>query len=387
MNTHGYGIWGYPQPRWPDYAERLAQLARYDILIASTSNLASLVDYRGADQVTAGMAVLRAQNPSQRVYRYYSAQSKNTWDKDDVPLMQSPLRRQVIVDKGWWLYNADGGIMRDTDASGKQLAPMIDVGRPGLREAFAQGIIDDWLYGYDGVCLDILNPPVDLVRVGTAAQRRYLNYADSADWWERAWKPFIEYVTTELHAAGIQVIGNYAGAYGIERYPYGKDRHQRALLDGTVHEFCWFKGNGDWLSAVEVMDVFASVRTDPLMVLETDTLRGHEDRGMMAAAMYLISLPGSRRLRSKRFTHWTSQSRPSWDPTWDIDLGEPVGVPDGLRMTVFRRYFERGVVIANYSDEAWSTYMRGYWMQGDEPVHGRYTLPARSAVILARCEG
>lgn len=386
MLTHGYGIWDYPQPHWPDYAERLAQLARYDVLIAATYNLASLVGYRG-DAVAEGMAVLRAQNPSQKVYRYYSAQSKNYFDQDDFRGMrQSPLSRAAVVCKNWWLYDADGDVMCDTASDGTKVAPMVDVGKPGVKEAFAQGILDDWVHGYDGVCLDILNPPVDLVRVGTSAQRRYLNYADSLDWWERAWKPFIEYVCNALHAQGIPIIGNHAGLYDRERYFYGKDCHQRDYLDGVVHEFTWFESDGDWLTDAVLIDTFSSIRRDPLMVLECDTLTAHPDRGLMATALYLISLPGSAASRAKRFCHWKADSKPNWSWVWDIDLGEPTSVPGRAQMGVFRRYFERGLVLANYSDEPWSTYLRGTWAQDGEMVHGRYTLPGRTAAILTRCE-
>lgn len=393
VQSHNYGDWQPPKPSEPGYEEQLATMTRWDIVSASTAALARLNEYKAPfDQM---LERLRERNPNKRILRYLSLQCKPTWDRDwglvrqetyaEVHQRQCPLDWWLVERNDWWLYDRSGEIAKETSNIW-----MLDVGRPGFAEAYASAVEEHWIEGYDGVVLDFDNPPTAKY-THNAGMR---DYSSDQDWWERAWRPFVEHVFPRLWKLGL-VILNCGGEYGVERHPYPKDSHQRGLVDGVIHEASFFGFSGERRSFARVDRLMAAMQADPLIVLQTDLLgdvwdeRVRANRMTISIAGHLLAMPGGDTsgayLRTKRYVHVATDQRPRWDNRYNLDLGEPTSSRECPAEGVWRRYYSNGLVVMNYSMVPWVTNLRGRWCDlGGVGVGGSTTIAPESALILRR---
>lgn len=374
IKTANYGDFKQPSPYAPDFAERMADIAKYDLIVAPAHWLAGIGGYHPSNPhlLEDALALVRSSSPSAKILRYYNSQNKVAWDADweiqgpvglQLKWTQNFLLWRDIVSHDWGLRDSAGEIVKEDSRIW-----LVDIGKPGVKEAALEGLIRSWVGGFNGVMMDVLDVP----RRYMAAGRGYAEYADDRDWWERAWKPYVEYLWPGVRAAlGIEVWGNFAGFYGMERYSFPKDSHQRQFLDGVNHESCFFGWEGQWLGELEAR--MASVQSDPLAIITND-ITGEAD---CTVAAHLLTLPGNRRLREKRYTHYCTDRTAFWNSGWEVDLGAPLGVKESPKPLVYRRYFERGVVVLNYSTLPYqATFQIAH--------RGRVTIPAHSSFILRR---
>src|SRR3989304_5794172 len=102
-------------------------------------------------------------------------------------------------------------------------------------------------------------------------------YPTDEDWFEKAWRPYIEYVMRGLSNHGARLIGNCAGEYGTT------DPHlqfQRSHLDGVIYEqwaVGWPRpasegstGGGGWLPGATIERRINALLADPLAAWGTD---------------------------------------------------------------------------------------------------------------------
>lgn len=393
LQTHNYGDWDSTKPSLPTYKQEVLNLTRYDVLNMSRAGLARMNEYKTPFHQM--LEVLRSRNPNKRILWYLSIQSKPIEDRDwgafGTPDYAARYQRTCPISwadiemNDWWLYNAAGEIARETPSIW-----MLDIGKPGLKEAFAEAVEANWIDGYDGTVLDYQNCP-SRKYVHDAGMR---DYADDRDWWERAYVPFVEHVFPRLRARGM-VIGNCMGWHGAERHPFSKDTHQRKFIDGVIQESTFWGLAGERLPAAEIERRMAAMQADPLIVLQTDLLgdvwdeRVRANRMTISIAGHLLAMPGGDTsgayLRTKRYVHVATDQRPRWDNRYNLDLGEPTSSRECPAEGVWRRYYSNGLVVMNYSMVPWVTNLRGRWCDlGGVGVGGSTTIAPESALILRR---
>jgi len=214
------------------------------------------------------------------------------------------------------------------------------------------------------------------------------DYANDDEWFNRAWKPFFEYVVRGVRAQGYKVIGNCAGQYASES-PY--QDWQRSILDGTVYEQ-WAVDYTDWLPGSVIERRIDSFSQDPLEAWTADY--GIQDpsdplfdqKSVAALAMYYVALPDSPAMRAnKSYNHGRCNSV-FWEPIWDFYIGEPAEPRAQTPGKYFwSRRFTKGIVLLNYEATETVTFEldRTYMDPTGNMVSGSINVRPHTGVILA----
>jgi len=406
LYLHNYLNWYPPKKTDSDYQEKVQMLAKRDNVFM-TESYAKLSEL--------DPQILKSLNPNIKVYILYDLNAKNSWDSDvqsldwsgcknDYSALQTPISCQDIVNNDWWLRDGNGNIVIDPFQNGN--TRFLDVGKPGYKEAFLQGVLDR-LNGkdYDGIIFDYWWPYLSwiLQLEGTPPPPMPEEYPTDDDWFNNAWKPFIDYVMDGLHNAGYKIIGNCAGEYvessGSQTWQQRK-AFQRSKVDGIIYEqgvIDWWESGDNpsgWLQGSTIEDRINSLLADPkevwqaengLSVDDSDPLRAQKQK--LSLAMYYIGLPQSEELRQKRSYGTVFAGKIYWDPTWDFYIGTPAESP--IKMTgkyFWSKKFTLGLVLMNYESEESIPYVldRTYIDEEGEEHSGTITLPPHTGMILRK---
>jgi len=339
-----------------------------------------------------GPADIKAINAAAKVYRVYTLMCKNTYDPDwnnpsDTSALSLPIPRATIDKNDWWLRDGDGNIAKE-----QWFQWYVDVGKPGYREAYLAAALDRTAgKGFDGFVFDYWSYKISgdsLPGSWFATHPMPAAYPSDDDWYQKAWKPFIEYVMTGLHKAGCRIIGNCAGEYG---YTNQMNELQRSLVDGVIYEqwaVDWPQNGSGWLPGSTVERRINSFSTDPLEAWTADFgLDGndpeYEQKQVAGLAMYYIALPAS---QDRRSYHHHKTDRVFWERIWDLDIGTPAERAVKLPGKYFwSRRFTDGIVLLNCeaSESISFTLDKQYHDLSGGSFSGLVTLEPHSALVLA----
>jgi hypothetical protein len=375
-NYHNYFIPGDSKIGTPEFEEALRQVAKRDNI--------TFTEMYCWKNVTPQM--IKALNPKAKVYRYYDIWVKPNFDPDwvnnnnDKSYMQLPILKSTIDANDWWLRDGEGQIIKNTDSNW-----FIDVGKPGVREEYLKNLLEKNAgKGFDGFVFDGGWFSIDDFCNG----KRPKAYPTDEDWFNKAMKPFIEYICTGIHKAGYRIIVNCAGEY-MSGDPH-KDWY-RSQIDGTVYEqgaVDWPDKEGRWLHGNIISDRINHFNQDPLEAWMANyglrnTTPEFEQKKQVALAMYYVAIPQT---QDKRNFSIFYDKTPYWDPLWDLYIGTPCNAsPQKIGDYFWSRKYTQGLVLLNYESTKTVNYKldREYHDAFGKKYSGEIQLPPHTGLILA----
>lgn len=324
------------------------------------------------------------------VYRFYDLMIKNDFDSDwrnpsDTSSMQTPITKADIDANDWWLRDHDGNIVK---FEGSDKVWFLDVGKPGFKEAFLKAVLERNVEkGFDGFMFDQWWPSLTWLVPSLGGSMPPQGYASDVDWYERAWKPFVIYVTNGLHKAGYKVIGNSIGTY---RDGNQRNYWQRSKVDGCIYEsfaIDWPEDGSGWLSGAAIVRCIDAFSNDPMMVFATDyglqsQLSDFDQKKYAALALYYIAIPLSGKARSYNYC---GDRCIFWDTLWDFDIGSPTQLPvKGFGKYFWVRKYSKGMALLNYEATQSITYFlsRTYYDPNGNALKTKVTLPPHTGLLL-----
>ena len=383
VRLNNYNNWHLDDKYFWELDKKLEILARRD-------NICFSEHWERANKVEGWKKInpqtLKALNPKAKVYRVYDLCCKNNWDtdwdiRDDKSRMQTPLSRATIDANNWWLRDAGGRIIKENDKTW-----FLDVGKPGFKEAFLKNVLDrNAGKGFDGFVFDYWYPYFYGALQGRSRPEAY---PTDEEWFTKAWKPFITYLTDGLHKAGYRIIGNCVGEYQTTN---PREIWQRSKVDGAIYEqwsVDWLNNSGKWLPGSLIEKRINALYKDPLEVWTADLgLQSsdpeYERKQTVGLAMYYIAIPVS---QEKRSYHHMKDGNVYWENIWDFYIGLPAEPPVKLPNKYFwSRKYTQGIVLLNYESAKSVTYsLKGeYRNSAGKTISGDVTLSPHTAMILA----
>lgn len=407
VRLHNLHNWNPPRKIDADYNQKVELLARRDNVIMGE-------DYVKRSELNP--QILRSLNPNVKVYPIYTLIAKVNWDSDayfgnwsagcknDDSSLATPISCQDIFNNDWWLRDGNGDIIIDASQQGN--TRFLDPGKPGYKETFLKNLLNRMSgKGYDGIVFDYWYPELDwLLASFTPDLPRPAAYPTDDDWFNNAWKPFIEYVMTGLHNAGYKIIANCGGEYidasGSQPWQQ-RFAFQRSQVGGVIYE----QGAVDWWNSVTNPSGWLLGRTiekrinslldDPLEVWQAESgisdsasagdTATRDRKQKLSLAMYYTGLPLSEELRQKRSYGSVIAREISWEPLWDFDIGAPATAsPEKMADKYFwSRKFSKGIVLLNYESQSINfTLDQMYKDIDDNQYAGTITLEEHSGMIL-----
>ena len=365
---------------WDKALEILAR--RDEIALTETYEVPNKVD--GWRKLT--VQAIKAINPSARVYRMYPLMCKGDWDSDwnnpqDTRFMQFPIPKAELDAKDWWLRDGNGEIVKESSHQW-----LLDVGKPGYKEAYLEAVLSrNRGKGFDGFVFDYWWPEISSWLKGAP---RPAAYPTDADWFEKAWKPFITYVMDGLHRAGYRVVGNCVGEFG-DTTP--EQEFQRGKVDAAIYEqgaINWWRDGSGWIPGRVIERRINAINKDPLEVWVAnnglrDYIEDYDRKKVVALAMYYVAIP---QVGARRSYHHPYDWTVYWEPLWDFYIGEPAE-PAAVKLAgkyFWSRRYTQGLVLLNYEESESITYTldRTYVDPDGKVLSGNVVLPAHSAMIL-----
>jgi hypothetical protein len=262
------------------------------------------------------------------------------------------------------------------------------VGKPGFKEAYLEATLSRMAgKGFDGIVFDYWWPGLTDINDWMRSHPRPAAYPTDADWFNNAWKPFIEYVTRGIRSSGYRIIGNCVGEYNTTDPAY---QWQRSKVDGVIYEqfaVGWPQQGGNWLPGSVIERRIDSFSKDPLEVWATDyglqnTLPEFDQKRHAALAMYYVSVPVS---QEKRSYYYINNRMVFWDPLWDFNIGTPS--ENAVKMAgkyFWSRKYSQGMVLLNYegSESISFTLDRSYKDADGKVYSGTVTVHPHTGLIL-----
>lgn len=393
VSFNNYGTWGIGSTS--DTADvlqqRLVTLSRYNF-VTICENAEWPNDVSGWSRLTS--ISLKQLNSGIRVYRYYGLIFKGFSDSDwynpsDTRRMNGPLTRLIADANDWWLRDVNGNVI---ESGGVRF---YDVGKPGFKEAYLHAVIDrNAGKGFDGILLDCWSPSISQwvagVTGGTPLNTGLRDYPTDIDWQDRAWRPFITYVTQGLRSAGYIVMGNCAGEWtdtsAIKSW-------QRSTVDGTVYEQWAVNWDGSLLPASTIDRRIRCLQNDPLETWVTDaglkgSLTDYDQKHMIAYSAFLMGTTGDEASQcyGNNYGSCYGRSEPFWKPLWDFDIGTPA--KQAVKVSgryIWTRSFTGGRVCLNLDTVACRWVINGRYVDPDGNVYSKQvTVPPKTALILKK---
>lgn len=399
VSLNNYNNWTPPNSNSEDYQAKLNTLYQYDRVNMSEG-------YAYFSKLTP--AILKAHNPGVKVYRLYDLSNKNKWDSDwnyDKPsgdlYLQTPLTYEEIQKNDWWLRDGSGQMVTEQDRNPDKVY-FLDVGKSGFKEAFLKNTLSRLEgKGYDGIVLDYWWYKMMtrwLIRYNLPVPEVYQVPESEPDkdkfWNQKAWQPFINYVTAGLSQEGYEIIGNNIGEYETAN---SYEQWQRTKVDGVIYEQWAVGWRGEWLPGQVIEKRIEAFRRDPLEGWVADYgIRSNPTKDIdvtdsvqkaeVALAMYYLALPEDNSLREKKFFHYYKDASVFWDSLWDFNIGtpqeSPLKIPD---KSAWQRKYTKGLVLLNYSAEPLAFSLDPnleYTDSQGNHYEQSVTLSAQSALIL-----
>jgi hypothetical protein len=261
----------------------------------------------------------------------------------------------------------------------------VDVGKPGFKEEYLKNVLArNAGKGFDGFVFDYWCPSISRFLSGN----RPMAYPTDRDWFDKAWKPFIEYVCAGVHGAGYRIIGNCAGEY-MSGNP--DQEWQRTQVEGTIYEqgaVQWPEDGSGWLPGSVVAGRINHINQDPLEVwvanyglrrVTEDTL----SKRHVALAMYYVAIP---LVQNKHSFSAIFDGTPHWDEVWDLYIGTPCSAaPQKIGNYFWSRKYTQGLVLLNYESEKTVTYTldQQYYDSSGKKYSGKVLIEPHTGLILA----
>ena len=309
MKLNTYQMWGCTDTHgWTD-EERLAEVAKRDRVVFTE---------HWPDSVTP--AAIKALNPQAKVYRWYTLMAALDWDS--LAKRQYPLSSATIDAMDAWLRDADGRTVCEPTGNIR----FIDIGHPGLAKLYTDEVLKRVAgKGFDGVGFDYIIP--DFLREWPIEQFGYRwpvrGYLTNADWYARAFQPFLSTLSSALRAAGYKVLLNFEAQAGC-----GNEAADWTVAQGDafILERFFVNYDGSWLSEAEIKRNILRLRSDPheLWVAESGVRRATPDFAVKRGVSHTLFDQARRtRLRGagNRFWNyygngdvWPVSEAPHWLP-------------------------------------------------------------------------
>lgn len=332
-------------------------------------------------------ASLKRLNPNTKVYIYYRV-CKTPYDYDwgkQADSVPNPCNWECcmpwfeIEAHDWWLRDAEGNKITSSDGY-----YALDIGKPGFKEKLVEYIRTRSAgQPIDGFVLDGVDAAQSADWWATTHSRPPA-YPTNDDWYEKAYKPYLNYVADELHRSGYKVVGLCQDYSYRNADPY--HAFIRSKIDVSLYENWILNWDGTWKDPVAVEQRIQDFNEDPLesWVSCGGLFAGvseYDRKSLAALAMYYVSIPQDQSKRS--FHNYVTPL--NWDPLWDLNIGTPVGERvkrPGKRF--WSRTYTNGIVILNYEDSGSDTYQlsRSYKDAHGTVYSGTVTLVNHSALIL-----
>ena len=243
----------------------------------------------------------------------------------------------------WFLHNTDG--RRFTSWSYDWLWAM-DVGNSAYQRQWADNVLYELqAEGWDGVFMDDVNPTFKYHYTPS----RIAKYPNDAAY-TAATRSALAAITPRIRGAGkraVANIGSWSEYYstGIAWLDY---------LDGAMDEMFLKFGNtpgqgydpGRW--GTQINEIRETQRRGKDFLGITHSAPDDAQAALFGYATMLLAGEGGR----AHFALAHDYAHETWFPEYDYDLGSPVGPPERDDSGVWRRRFERGLVVVNPTREA-----------------------------------
>lgn len=299
----------------------------------NTSTLTNADKYAVLD-VSTGNAAFAASKPGRSlVYRY----SRGACDWCGVTVAQAQANN-------WLLKDSAGNTISDGTY------PLLDVGLPAVQKAWADNTLAFIASypGLDGVFID------NVISSLTTYPPKYPN-RDS--WDANAVLPFMSAVWARLHPAGVYVATNSADWYlgqecnigtcartwmaKIAPYADGQMAEDWMFRNGHTRRIgaSWDNYWNEWQAFVGYVQSLGDdfLPSDSASPLNTQV-------AVYGRASFLLDWNGG---GGAFFYAIDYNSGDPWDPAWTVNLGLPTGAKTQPQANVWKRTFERGIVIVN----------------------------------------
>ncbi|MBI5228480.1 hypothetical protein HY991_00090, partial [Candidatus Micrarchaeota archaeon] len=380
---------------WGSFAVREAEPWNYKFVwLVNGSGGGQVKRIGSVNATTIVLAIGESFNPSPDDSTFFEVFRENPSSPSTA---NTPLSFYSIEANEWWLRSPEGNKYSELGSPIEGHIWYLDVGKPGFKEAFLQNILErNNGKGFDGIVFDYWWPELSWICRNQANPKQVnwpQGYSSDDEWFNNAWKPFIEYVMDGLHSAGYAVIGN-TGAETDATNP--KQVFERSKLQGIVYETWAIGWHGEWLGGGTVESKINNFRDEPLEAWTADYYVREPDYGRkfaLSLAMYYIALPNDPTAREKRFYHHYKDSSVFWEPLWDFNIGEPaepytqLKYSNGTKRFVWSRKFTNGLVLLNYESSTENipySLESNYVDYQNNLFSGIISLPARTALILQR---
>jgi len=332
---------------FPDTSTRIAVLA--DQLPGPMSDAQlrfAATHYVGTQKLTLNLSrPLRAINPRFLVLHYHLAMWQsapnvtfitdgNTW-ANDYPV--------VTTHESWFWHNG----LNQRVASVQDAKLLMNVADPGFRRYWRDSLVKQVEDGdYDGVFLDSASPallqeeasPTDARLAADAARGRPFEELGRKSW-IGAWQDWIADLNGALGAKGIPLIPNVGGlntTWDNSDYSLAAGVFCEGFLDPRFT-------TADWKAAAD--QTLRLVRNKIVILQNYLPSPDEVARRRFLLASYLL-VKGTR-----TYVSYFASGPFEWYPEWDLDLGAAqktaVTTDDLFWNGVYRRDFERGIVLVN----------------------------------------
>ena len=408
MNTIKQGTWHSWSP--PAVGQEGHEEAKKNILACDRIVLTPM----GWEALNILPVEVKAQNPDARRYLLVDADVYPDWDPENGG--QMPIPHWEIAEHDLWLEDEnEGGVFETPQIS------FLDPGKEHYKElwmAWLQHQIAS-LPGLDGVAVDYLTPDLRSGVLGRAvAGRAILGYPTGLDWWEKAWKPFLDFIVPSIKAMGLTIIGNNAGE--PDERPESaltesekRRQYQRSLFDGRVMEnFALdypdsYTGIIGFRPPAELARQIARGSKDPMAIWYASLLKAQDptypQKLNYLIAAYLMALPmpapvimsfsdpGNTAIDVRmlpppyRALSIYGNGMYPVEPLLELDLGLPTEEPVQLPKGFWVRRFKEGIVALNASNkDCFLSLKTGYRDTGGVMVFAEQTVPPNTGLILRK---
>lgn len=379
IQTHNFNNWRMQKPADLMPQQRLELLAKRDVV----GIVEHYAQYDGIKNLLP--KDLKVINPRIKVYRIYDLTCKNSWDNDPI-IMQTPIERTVIDANDWWLRDAAGNPIAESGTSGNTL--FLDCGKPGFKEYMLEAILSRTnCKGFDGLLFDYTISDMYRVTKGTCA-----NYTSDDDYFERAYKPFINYLFAGLKSAGYRIITNGGGGIGTTKdFPKWRWTHDQS--DGVIDEQGAVNFDGSWITSKYVIQGrMETYLKDPLEVwCANNGIKPHvpeyKEKIILSMAMYYAGLSTT----APRYYTYCGDGGVAWDPLFDFDIGKPQFAAvqksaGGAKLLSWSRTYTKGFVVFNYETEkSVECNLSKMYVDSDGNYYkGKIVIPPHRGLVLRR---
>jgi hypothetical protein len=337
------------------------EASRYQVLVLQSTDGAKV-------------AALKAANPNLKIFMYQHPWFSRTTDPNGLSVCSS-YQSDVSANPSWFLHNTAGSPIVSGSSN-----YLMDIGNPSYQQScvsHAIALAKKW--GFDGVFWDGV---VSTLTWELPRGTRVPEYPTLTSW-QNAMYSFITNASAQLHAAGLQDIGNLCG---MTLTP-GLWQKWSAPLDGSEEESWTDGGQGlaqqdsDWTKKL-ANAAWSEANGKYALLHSYNSSRTGNTFGL--ASMLLVA--------DGRTSYSTSNTNYTWDEstfpefTTAQQLGAPAGAYQKLSNGVYERAFSGGIVLVNPTSKPVARFSLGGGVYSGSQVTNATTasLSPNSSLILQK---